>query len=274
MISPISPGLLATDLDGTLAVGGVIGTADRKAAVALKERGIPILVVTGRNSKSLQKVEGLWDVADEVLFSSGAGLLAAEDAIPVEQTRLTSREVRDIVTILIKAGEDYCVLNPIPGNHCFSWRRHRSPRDNPDFDSRMDIYAEWGRPDDGSRLPASQVLVIRPPGMLPDQNLKTALAPWSVFHSSSPIDHKSVWLEIFPAGMNKGSALAAWCGANSIARNRVLALGNDHNDETMLSWAGMGRVVEGAPQVLKARYPVRSFEDAAEEAMEMFQRTW
>lgn len=274
MISPISPGLLATDLDGTLAVGGVIGTADRKAAVALKERGIPVLVVTGRNSKSLQKVEGLWDVADEVLFSSGAGLLAAEDAIPVEQTRLTSREVRDIVTILIKAGEDYCVLNPIPGNHCFSWRRHRPPRDNPDFDSRMDIYAEWGRPDDGSRLPASQVLVIRPPGMLPDQNLKTALAPWSVFHSSSPIDHKSVWLEIFPAGMNKGSALAAWCGANSIDRNRVLALGNDHNDETMLSWAGMGRVVEGAPQVLKARYPVRSFEAAAEEAMEMFQRTW
>ncbi|MCK5250180.1 MAG: HAD family phosphatase [Spirochaetaceae bacterium] len=274
MIDPITRGLLATDLDGTLAVGGVIGMADRKTAAALKERGIPVLIVTGRNQKSLNKVEGLWDVADEVLFSSGAGLLAAEDAIPVEQARLTVREVRDIVAILNEAGEDYCVLNPIPGNHHYSWMRHRPPLDNPDFDSRMDIYAEWGRPDDGSLLPASQVLIIRPPGMLPDHNLEASLAPWSVFYSSSPIDHTSVWLEIFPAGMNKGSALAAWCGANNIARTRVLALGNDHNDETMLSWAGMGRVVDGAPSALKSRFPVRSFEAAAKEAMELFHRIW
>lgn len=273
MISPTYPGLLATDLDGTLAMGGIIGETERRAATALKEKGIPILVVTGRNPKSLRKVEGLWEVADELLFSSGAGLLESEDAEPVEQARLTARDVEEITAILTRAGEDYCVLNPIPENHRFSWKRLRPPGDNPDFDSRMDIYADWGCPVGLSPLPASQILVIRPPGLSPDSAMEKALSRWLVFHSSSPIDHRSVWLEVFPAGVNKGRALAAWCAVKGIAGNRVLALGNDFNDETMLSWAGMGRVVEGAPSALRARFLTRSFEAAAKEAMEVFQRS-
>jgi hydroxymethylpyrimidine pyrophosphatase-like HAD family hydrolase len=271
--------LLATDLDGTLAVGGVISESDILAARRLKAQGISVLVVTGRNLVSLKKVNQLWKVADEILFSSGSGLLSAPDALPVERARLSSADVNTVTTILTKAGEDYCVLNPVPDNHFFSWKRFRSPGKNPDFDSRMDIYADWSRPDDGSGGAASQVLVILPPGETPSAPLLKALSPWSVFCSSSPIDSRSIWLEIFPPGMNKGTALADWCRTKNIQRSRVMALGNDHNDETMLSWAGSGRVVEGAPEALKKRFQVMppagsgGFEAAVEEILGRIQRS-
>lgn len=270
--------LLVTDLDGTLAVGGVISDADIKAAGELKSRGIPILVITGRNPQSLKKVAGLWDVADEVLFSSGSGQLSAPDALPVERARLSSADVSDIVSIFADAGEDYCVLNPVPDNHEFSWKRFRPERENPDFDNRMDIYRDWSRPYEEAH-PASQVLVILPPGRTPAAAVLDSLSPWSVFHSSSPIDQKSIWLEVFPAGMNKGTALADWCRVRNIDRKQVLALGNDYNDETMLSWAGRGRVVEGAPDSLKKRFPVLppagsgGFQAAVAEVLERNQRS-
>lgn len=247
--------LLVTDLDGTLAVGGVINVSDLEAARELKSRGIPILVITGRNLKSLNKVEKLWDVADEILFSSGSGLIAAPDARPIERARLSSAEVGEIVSILTDAGEDFCVLRPVPDNHEFSWRRFRPERENPDFDNRMDIYVEWSRPYKEPQA-ASQVLVILPPGITPGTAVLESLSPWSVFHSSSPIDSRSIWLEVFPSGMNKGTALSDWCRKRNIDRTQVMALGNDHNDETMLSWAGVARVVEGAPELLKEQYPV------------------
>ncbi len=235
MLTSTPAGLLATDLDGTLAVEGVINSSDRAAAARLKSRSIPVLVVTGRNPESLKKVEGLWEVADEVLFSSGAGVLTAEDAEPVGTGLLSAGETAEITAILDKAGEDYCLLDPIPGNHCFSWKRHRRPEDNPDFSRRMNLYDAWGRPDNGIPAPASQVLVVLPPGFNLPADTEAALSSWSVFHSSSPVDHQSLWLEIFPSGMNKGSALAAWCAFRDLPKERVLALGNDFNDESMLS---------------------------------------
>jgi len=274
------PGLLATDLDGTLAVGGIINKTDLAAAESLRARGIPILVITGRNPKSMNKVENLWEVADEILFSSGSGLLTAAQALPTERARLSPGDVASITAIITDAGEDYCVLDPVPANHQFSWKCCRPHQENPDFVSRMNIYAEWARPDIGSPGPASQVLVILPPGIIPDTGLKNALSKWSVFHSSSPIDHESIWLEIFPNGMTKGSALAEWCLMKNIDRERVLALGNDFNDEAMLSWAGMGRVVENAPQALKDRFTVLppagqgGFTAAAKEILELLQRIW
>jgi len=276
MIDTTPPGLLATDLDGTLAVEGHIGPADRDAAAELRSRGIPVLVITGRNPESLKKVERLWDVADEVLFSSGAGVLTDKYAEPLGTSCLSSREIEMITSILNTAGEDYCLLDPIPGNHCFSWKRHRPPAANPDFNRRMNLYHGWGRPAPGIPEIASQVLVVLPPGFSLSRETAAALSPWSVFHSTSPVDHQSVWLEIFPAGMNKGSALAVWCDSRDLTRDKVLALGNDFNDEPMLSWAGAGRVVEGSPPVLRARYAVLppagkgGFEAAAKEAIERF----
>ena len=274
-------GLLAADLDGTLAFGGIIGPGIRRAADRARAAGIPILVVTGRNPRSIDRVEGIWDVADEILFSSGAGVLRGPDALPEEHfgeegARLTAADVERIAAVLDGHGEDYFLLDPIPGNHRFAWHRNRPSGENPDFDARMDLYGGWGRAYGGSAAPACQVLAVLPPAGAPAAApadlpaLEADLSAWSVFRSSSPIDHASIWLEVFPAGTDKGAALAAWCAAYGIAADRVLALGNDFNDVPMLEWAGRGRVVPDAPAALRDNYAVRNFAEAVEEALEAF----
>ena len=267
---------MVTDLDGTLAVSGVIGEDERAAAAELRSAGIPVLVITGRNRLSLLRVEGLWDVADEVLFSSGAGLLEESGARGVERARLKAGELGRILKILDAAGEDYCILDPVPDNHHFTWKIHRPRVENPDFGARMEIYWPWAKPMPASPGDASQVLVIRPPGEPPDAELLNALSEWSAFYASSPLDHRSFWLEIFPKGLNKGTALARRCTEKAIPKERVLILGNDHNDSSMLEWALHGRVVAGAPEQLKSAYPVLppagrgGFTAGASEALGLF----
>jgi hydroxymethylpyrimidine pyrophosphatase-like HAD family hydrolase len=278
MTNSLPPALLATDLDGTLAVNGVIGQDERRAAAELKAEGIPVLVITGRNLYSLGRVEHLWEVADEVLFSSGAGHQVSRNGRTIERVRLGEEDVRTIAELLEATGEDFCVLDTIPLNHRYTWSRSRNPAENPDFDNRMRVYDPWGEKYDGRSAPASQILVIRPPGTGPDPLLLEKLGRWSVFCGTSPLDHKSVWMEIFPAGLNKGSALSSWCSDHGISRERVLVLGNDLNDESMLEWARYARVVEGSPAELTSRFPVLppagqgGFPAAAREAIGLFGR--
>ena len=52
-------GLMAVDLDGTLAVADVISDADIRVADRLRSAGIPVLVITGKNRHSLHGVQRL-----------------------------------------------------------------------------------------------------------------------------------------------------------------------------------------------------------------------
>ncbi len=279
MIAYSPRGLLATDLDETLAVNGSIANSALDAARRIKESGIPILVVTGRNYRSLLHVHRLWEVADSVIFSSGAGLWVNKDDLPQECARMGASDVLRIQRILDQAGEDYCILDPIPDTHCFRYRRHRPAADNPDFDRRMTLYRQWARRDSHEPGDATQVLMIRPANQEIQPSLLNRLSAWSVFRSTSPLDHRSTWLEIFPTGLNKGTALENYCQRKAIPRQRVLALGNDHNDESMLAWVGHGCIVAGAPEALTHRYKVLppanrgGFIAAAEEALKLFANT-
>ena len=256
MLPDLLRGLMAVDLDGTLAVADVISDADIRAADRLRSAGIPVLVITGRNRHSLRSVRRLWDAADEVLFSSGAGLLEGPEEAGVERARLSGEDVKRISAILDKAAEDYCVLDPVPRNHYFRWKVHRPNGENPDFQARMKLYAQWARPADSDGADAgglagctdahgvdmgsadigsadaggaSQVLVIRPPGDALGTELKEALSGWSVVFGTSPLDFESLWMEIFPRGLNKGSALERRCAEKGIPRERVMVLGNDYD---------------------------------------------
>ncbi|MCG8453320.1 MAG: Cof-type HAD-IIB family hydrolase [Spirochaetales bacterium] len=245
-------GVLATDLDGTVAVKGIIGRQERQAAQELRNLGIKILMVTGRNAHSLQNVEGIWDIADEILFSSGAGWLSSPHARPVELSRLHQNDVGIITQKLDEAHEDYCVLQPVPQAQSFAWKRHRLQGRNPDFDARMNQYSLWNQGEYSKPFPACQILVIRPFQSSPFP--QDFFQDYSVFSSRSPLDHSSQWIEIFPKGRNKGTAFAQWCHHAKVQRHQTGAVGNDENDGAMLQWAARSWVVANAPPILLAHH--------------------
>jgi hydroxymethylpyrimidine pyrophosphatase-like HAD family hydrolase len=59
-------------------------------------------------------------------------------------------------------------------------------------------------------------------------------------------------LDILPAGCSKGAAVLALAAAQGITAERVMAIGDNWNDVSMLEAAGVAVLMANAPEDLKA----------------------
>ena len=66
-------------------------------------------------------------------------------------------------------------------------------------------------------------------------------------------DKDFAMIDIINPAVSKGAALAEWAGLRGIPREDILAIGDNHNDLEMLSFAGMPVVMANGVPELKAR---------------------
>jgi hydroxymethylpyrimidine pyrophosphatase-like HAD family hydrolase len=148
----------------------------------------------------------------------------------------------------------------IPSNHYYSY--HQTNKHNPDFYKRNEIYHGYTRPLLPDRLigHASQFIAIIPEGLSKFEYLKKLvyhLVPdISIIRATSPLDDKTIWMEIFPQSVSKGKTAEWLCKKLSINQENTLALGNDYNDIDLLNFCKWSFLVENAPIDLKNKYPV------------------
>jgi hypothetical protein len=165
---------------------------------------------------------------------------------------------------LLDANLDFMIHMPIPDSHRFGY--HAAGGDNPDFAKRIELYHNfcWPIHDHPDTIgPATQLLAICPPPG--DERLisglRKELIDLTVIRTTSPLDGRSTWIEIFPGNVSKGQTASWLAGELGIGVERVLAVGNDFNDLDLLDWAGSAFVVENAPGALHDRYPVVASND-------------
>jgi hydroxymethylpyrimidine pyrophosphatase-like HAD family hydrolase len=155
------------------------------------------------------------------------------------------------------------VHHGIPDSHHFYYRRVDG--DNPDFDRRCERYREFSEPlhDHALRgMQVSQFLAIEAPGADSHyEALAAELAHLNVVLTTSPLDHRSRWIEIFPAAASKSRASEWLRDRHAVAHEDVVAVGNDYNDRDLLDWAEHAYVVANAAGPLKARYRVVASND-------------
>jgi hydroxymethylpyrimidine pyrophosphatase-like HAD family hydrolase len=77
-----------------------------------------------------------------------------------------------------------------------------------------------------------------------------------VGHTTSPLDGRSRWIEIFPKEVSKALAAVRIAIDLGIPEQAVMAIGNDYNDTDLLKWAARSFVVNDAPEELLALFPV------------------
>jgi hydroxymethylpyrimidine pyrophosphatase-like HAD family hydrolase len=77
-----------------------------------------------------------------------------------------------------------------------------------------------------------------------------------VIRSTSPLDGKSIWIEIFPKTVSKGLAAAWLCQRLGCDPANVIGIGNDYNDIDLLNWTQHSFVVENAPYELKQKFQI------------------
>lgn len=250
-------GLLVTDLDGTLlGADRRLRDCDRAALSRLGRDGWRRAIATGRSLHSFGLVAAERFPVDYVVFSSGAGIYDVRDRRLLRAHTLTGAQTSRAARVLHALDLDYMVHRPIPDNHRFQYRR--SGRPNPDFDVRIDRYRAFAAPLAGEPGPSAQLLAVVPVDRPEPSSDEVAdlLPDLTVIRTTSPLDHRSTWIEVFPRQVSKSQA-AAWLAArHGIRRGQVCAVGNDYNDGDLLAWAGSSYVVANAAPELRARYDV------------------
>lgn len=267
----MSARMLATDLDGTLLDSrSRLSSASRQALVRLGEAGVIRVVATGRSLFSARRViTHDWPI-DYLVFSSGAGVVDWRIGRLLRGVQLSREEAETGVELMHRMGLDFMLHGPLPENHLFWYRRVSN--ENSDFDRRVELYAHsataWPGMDaivasfecEPADARFTQLLAVAGPHA--DSlhlEVARALPAQSVILSTSPLDHASWWIEVFPARVSKSQAVAWLCGECGVEQSHVTAVGNDYNDEDLLHWAASGWVVGNAAAPLRARLPsVRS----------------
>lgn len=250
--------LFATDLDGTLLKSNsTFGLEDIKALTELHQSDCSVVLATGRSPYSFNKcVKDLKLPVDWYIFSSGAVIL------DVNQNHFYSTFLSEDETALVYNTFTDLGINSVsiqgkyPNAHLFYWKNgiHIA-----DFRRRLHFYREFATEFDSPAIPSTEIIAYVKPEVADSviQRFEEITGnAFSVVKATSPLDHKTIWIEIFPRGVNKASACERIRSISMLDIKNTAAIGNDWNDLPMLEWADTSFITSNAPTELVNLYPV------------------
>lgn len=237
-IDPASVKVVATDMDGTLlSPGGAVSARTAAAVGAARRAGIHVVPVTGRPPQALWALAADAGLGPVGVCSNGAAVVDLDRQEVIEVDHLPGELAAELVC-LARSTE--------PGVHFAVDNLDRFTHEDAFFDGPVDWEEEIFRTDD--LTPVLQEgcikLIARRPG-LPALDLIARLAPVlgpAVHLTTSGLD----WVDIGIVGITKASALERVCARLGVGSEGVVAVGDNHNDLTMLEWAGRGLAMANA----------------------------
>lgn len=250
--------MVITDLDGTLLdKSSQLSTLNRETLIQLGKMGIVRVIATGRNYFSFQRL-GLEDLPiDYLIFSSGSAIMNFTTREILQTSFIPEKEVAMIVQLLKNMNLSFMVHELVPDNHRFLF--HDSGKTDTDFHQRIEVYRDHAWPlrtDPPNFSNACQLVAIIPPDIEKLERIRDRLNLFRVIRTTSPIDGKSMWVEIFPHEVSKGHGVSWLCRELNISEKHCIGIGNDYNDLDLLETVGFPFVVENAPEELRKLFPV------------------
>jgi Cof subfamily protein (haloacid dehalogenase superfamily) len=247
-------GMILTDLDGTfLNSAGKISDDNLQALHELGQNGVVRVAATGRTLHSSREVVKHHLPFDYLIFSTGAGICSFADDQVICAHELGKSDIHDLAEFFLACAVDFSIHHPIPDNHHFHW--FASPEPTSDLISRLQYLKDFATQGPYQRISrATQFLAISKDGLNIIEELRQRFSHLSIIRTTSPIDGKHVWIEVFAAEASKGLAASWLCNKLGIERDKTMSIGNDYNDVAMLEWTGHGYVVANGPADMRCRF--------------------
>jgi Cof subfamily protein (haloacid dehalogenase superfamily) len=249
-------GIFFCDLDGTLAGKfGEISKKDLDSLEKLKQNNILRVIATGRSPYSAKKILDNKFPIDYLICSTGSITMKWPQEDILEKYNLTSEEVAFSAEIFRSYKMDFMVLNEVPENHRFDSFIYKRP--HPDVIRRHKFYKGYYRIRDYNfpiSRPSCQLIGIIDNNEDLFKEISGRFKGLKVIRSTSPLDGKSLWIEVYPACVSKGNAISTLCRDLGVDINRTGGIGNDFNDTEMLETVKYPFVVGNAPEILKKRF--------------------
>ena len=250
--------MVIMDLDGTiLPRKGKIDERDLELIEMLEKEKVCRVIATGRSVFSFKRALGNDFPIDYLIFSSGAGILDWKNKELIYSRNLQSYETQTIVKKLWSEKLSFALHEPIPDNHIYLY----ADIDNttPDFYYRNELYSQYAKPLENPEAEfgeACQFLIISKNNSGVHEKIKQMFPGHHVERTTSPLDGESIWTEIFPMGISKGSGSLFLTNKINIPLSNIMAVGNDYNDITLLDWAENSFIVSGSSDELCEKYEV------------------
>jgi Cof subfamily protein (haloacid dehalogenase superfamily) len=248
--------LIALDIDGTLLTPGGELTLRNAAAINLARRlGVQIVLVTGRRFNSARELVQRLELDVPLVSHNGALTKNIETLETLDYHPLDTETARAIIRIGRECGADMiCCDDPdglgkmiIEGISRGNKALHRY------LDKYRDSVVEV--PDLLEYLDHPPIQMMFSGGCDPMEKFAEELgaaigAGLQLFKTR----YRSVDLTILDAlsvTASKGASLAKVAQSHGIPREEIMAIGDNHNDLTMLHYAGLGVVMANAEDELK-----------------------
>ena len=250
--------MFVSDFDGTLADDNSIVSKNAVSELhRLGEIGVVRILATGRSLFSLKTVVDDFFPIDYLVFSSGIGVFNWQTKQLLHENFIDSLSTELIYNFLVLNNYDFMVQLPVPNNHFF--HHISSGKPNSDFEARIKYYESHGV-EKITECPhtASQFVIICNDNIDHLKIISGEFSELKVVKATSPLDRKSIWIEVLPIGVSKASGIEFLRELLNAKHHNIVSVGNDYYDLDMLNYASKNNafVVENAPIELKSEFNV------------------
>ncbi|MCP4227704.1 MAG: Cof-type HAD-IIB family hydrolase [Actinomycetia bacterium] len=227
MVHPIR--LIATDLDGTLLRSdGTVSVQVRDAVLRARAAGIEVVPATGRPRMIAEDVIQQLDFVDHWIFSNGSVTWHLGRAEVVRGFWLDAELARRLIVRLRAAFPAAGLAIEFEDTASFESGFERIVPRVPDLEPIDDVLVELTRP-------VQKILIFDESRDLDDLfNGVSAVVGDHAVPSYSGL----AFIELAASLVTKAMAVELLAGDLGIGRHEVAAFGDNHNDISMLSWAG------------------------------------
>ncbi len=266
--------MFISDIDGTLLnTESEISIQNLTALRRLKKQNTPIVLATGRNLFSVRKVISLDFPVDYIIFSTGLGIIDWKTQQIIFSTKLKDSTVQLAAEYLVQKEISFFMQNELPENHFFYAFKSKKVPD--DFYRRLSVYQNFVLKYENVKLfpnNISQIIAVLENGS--DIEFFNKIENVNIIRSSSPLDHKSIWMELFPPNISKGFAIKSLCDYINYSYDKTMSVGNDYNDLEMLEFTKYSYCVANAPNDLKEKYETLASnnQNGVEHAVKLYER--
>lgn len=248
--------IIFSDVDGTLLNSEHHASPRTKEAIAaLKERGIPFVIVSARSPS------GIATIVDEIGIDGGFGPIVAYSGGLIISERGKVLFSRGMEKSLVGEILDFIDKNGFKPAWCLYSYDQWLVRDKADprvirEENIVKVQSTEGGMD---KLDGDVVHKIMCISSEAEETERLELEIKKNFPQCAVVRSCATQLEIMLHGVNKGEAVRELCAELSLPIESSAAFGDNYNDVEMLESAGTGFIMANAPEELKTR----GFKEAA-----------
>jgi Cof subfamily protein (haloacid dehalogenase superfamily) len=248
--------LIALDIDGTLLDSRFqLPEANRKAVVEAASRGIEVALVTGRRFDFALPIAQQFDCPLTLIVNNGAVVKSKDGTTHLRHLlpRGVARQVLE-ATPQFRHGTAAVFDRPLQNQVIYEFIDWDDPQQKGYLARNLDYIAQVSPLTDALTEDPIQVMFMGKVEPMCGAEALLRSLPFADRYALAVTVYKNrdfSMIDVIHPACSKGAALEEWVALRGLRREEVMAIGDNHNDREMLTYAGVPIVMGNCVEELK-----------------------